>query len=280
MILVTGATGNVGSELVPQLLELEQPVRVLSRDANKVAHFGDRVERAIGSFDQPDTLDAAMQGIEQVFLMTAELGEEHVQAAVEAAKRTGVSRIVYLSSLGAGNPTIQIGKWHHDREAVIRDSGLAWTFLRPGMFASNVLQWADTIKTQGAVYYPGGAGKVAPIDPRDIATVAALALTQPGHDGNIYQLTGDELLTIGEQVEILSRVLDKPLRYVDIPPSAAREGMLQSGMPPVLVDAIIELFTLVRQDQVTYRTDTFEQTTGHKPRTFEAWCRDHAAAFQ
>jgi uncharacterized protein YbjT (DUF2867 family) len=280
MILVTGATGNVGRELVPQLLDLKQSVRVLTRDAHKVAHWKGSVEVTIGSFEQPDTLDAAMQSVKQVFLLSAGLEASHAKTAVWAARRTGVPHIVYLSSMGAGNPNIQLFRWHHESEEAIRDSGLIWTFLRPGQFMSNALMWAETIKSQETVYFPGGNGTTAPIDPRDIAAVAALALTQPGHESKIYELTGAEPLTAGKQVEILSRVLGKPLRYVDVPPAAAREGMIKSGMSVVVADAVAELFTMVREGRASQTTDTFERIVGKAPRTFEAWCQDHVAAFQ
>ena len=262
------------------LLDANQSVRVLTRDANKVAHWGDKVQIAVGSFDQPETLLAAMQGAEQLFLMTAELGANNVENAIQAATRAGVRQVVYLSSTGANDPTLLLGKWHVDREAIIRASGLAWTFLRPGYFMSNTLMWAETIKTQGSVYFPGGEGKVAPIAPEDIAAVAALALTQPGHDSQIYELTGDTLLRTADIVEILSRVLGKPLRYVDISPEAAREGMLKSGMPSLLADAVIEVFNRLREGHGEQTADTVEKLTGRKPVSFEAWCRTHVAAFQ
>lgn len=280
MILVTGATGQVGSQLVPQLLDRNVPVRALTRDVSKLASWGDRIQPVSGSFDQPETLLAAMQGVEQVYLMSSGVGAEHVEMAVNAAKQAGVRHIVLLSSLGANDTTFLIGKWHHDREAAVRESGLAWTFLRPGYFMSNALMWAETIKTQGAVYVPGSGGWSAPIDPQDIATVAALALTQPGHEDHIYDLTGEEILTTAEQLDILSRALGKPLQFVNVPPDAAREQMLQSGMPAIYVDAIMELFTRMREGGGALKTDTFERLTGHKPRTFEAWCRNHVAAFQ
>lgn len=280
MILVTGATGNVGSEVFSQLLDLNQPVRILTRDARKAAAWGDRVECAVGSFDQPSTLDAALQGVEKVFLMTNEIGAGHVAAMMQAAQSTGVRHVVYLSSTGTNYPNLLLGQWHREREEMLRASGLAWTFLRPGNFMSNTLIWAETIKTQEAVYFPGGQGKTAPIDPQDIATVAALALTQPGHEGQIYELTGGELLTAAQQVEILSQVLGKPIRYVDVPPSAAREGMLKHGMPPLVADAATEVFAFVRDGGVAQITDTFEKVVGRKPRSFAAWCRDHVAAFQ
>jgi (4-alkanoyl-5-oxo-2,5-dihydrofuran-3-yl)methyl phosphate reductase len=285
MILVTGATGNVGSELVSQLLDLNQRVRVLTRDPQKVAHWGDRVECAVGSFDQPSTLETALQGVDRIFLMTSEVGAGQVEAMMSAARQADVRHVVYLSSTGAKYPNLLLGKWHHDREEAIRASGLTWTFLRPGNFMSNTLMWAQTIKTQGTVYFPGGEGRTAPIDPQDIAAVAALALLHPGHDGRIYELTGGELLTAAQQTETLARVLDKPIRYVDIPPSTAHEGMLKSGMPPLVADAVIEVFSFVRvgrfpDGQEAQINDTFEQVAGRKPRPFEVWCRDHVSAFQ
>jgi uncharacterized protein YbjT (DUF2867 family) len=280
MILVTGATGNVGSELVSQLLDLNEPVRVLTRDPRKVAVWGDRVECAVGSFEQPETLDAALTGVEQIFLMTAEVGSAHVEAAMRAAAKADVRHVVYLSSTGVNHPNLSLGKWHQDREEAIRASGVSWTFVRPGNFMSNTLMWAQTIKTQSAVYFPGGGGRTAPIDPQDIAAVAAVALAHSGHDGQAYELTGGELLSAADQTEILSRVLDKPIHYVDVPPSAAREGMLKNGMPPPIVDAVTELFEAMRDGQGEHITNTFETLLGRKPRTFEAWCREHVAEFQ
>jgi len=280
MILVTGATGQVGSELVQQLLAQGQSVRVFTRDASKVTHLGDRVEIATGDFGQPGSLRAALQGIEKLFLMSQEMGASQVEAATKAAGQAGVKQIVLLSSLGSETPVFALGKWHADREAHVRASGIPWTFLRPGMFMTNALQWADSIKGQGVVYFPGGQGKVAPIDPYDIAAVAALALTQPGHEGQIYTLTGSELLTYAEQVETIAKALGRPVRYVDVPLSAAREGMLQSGMSAPMADALLELMAFVREGKVEYRSDTTAQLLGRAPRTFAQWCAAHIAAFQ
>lgn len=280
MILVTGATGNVGQELVSQLLEQGQSVRVLTRDPRKAAIWGDRVACTQGSFEEPETLKAALQGVDQLFLMTNEIGAEHVQTMMRAVQGTEVRNIVYLSSTGAGHPELIIGKWHIDREEAIRASGLSWTFLRPGNFMSNALMWAETIKTQGVVYSPSGEGRTAPIDPRDIATVAALALTTPDHVGKIYELTGEEALTAEQQTEILALALGKPLRCIDVPPAAFREQMVQRGLPPLVADATAEIFALIREGWGGTATDTFAQVVGRKPRAFEAWCRDHIAAFQ
>ena len=232
MILVTGATGNVGGKLVQELLALGQPVRVFVRNEAKAAHLGAQVERAVGDLDKPETLAAALQGVDALFLNTGGFGTQQDENAITAAKQAGVRHVVKLSTYGAGEPMYQIDRWHHAKEQVLLDAGLPWTMLRPGQFMSNTLQWAGMIKGQGTVYAPGGEGKVAPIDPRDIAAVAAVALTQPGHTEQAYQLTGPELLTVGEQVQIIASLLGKPLQYVDIPLSVAACQLGASVPPP------------------------------------------------
>jgi uncharacterized protein YbjT (DUF2867 family) len=279
MILIIGATGNVGKALVPQLLESGEPVRVLSRDARKLAHLDPRIERYVGDLDKPETLEAAFDGVEQIFLVTFQTQQDmHV---IEAAQRADSQGIVKLSTMEASKPHLKVGKWHREREELIEASGLDWTFLRPGMFMTNSIEWwAETIKKRGAVYFPGGKGRVAPIDPRDVAAVAGTALTQPGHSGKVYELTGPELLTIEDMARIIGRVLGKPIKYVDVPLFLARVQMLLSGMDWELVGALMEVANELRSDRGAQQTDVVEQVTGRKARTFEVWCRQHAKAFQ
>lgn len=280
MILITGATGNIGTELIPLLRESGQSLRVLVRDERKVAHLDACVERAVGDLDKSETLIGAVKGVERIFLVTFETQQD--VNLLEAAKKAGVRHIVKLSTLEATEHKIKVGKWHYEREELIRASGLDWTFLRPGMFMSNSIQWwADSIKGQGSVFFPGGKkGKVAPVDPRDIARVAALVLTQPGHHEQSYELTGSELFTIGEMVQVISGVLGKPIQYVDIPPIAAKLFMLKSGMDRALVNALMEVLASLRRNEGAIVTDTVQQVTGQPPRTFEAWCREHLKPFQ
>lgn len=280
MILITGATGHIGKELIPLLLEAEQPLRILVRDEKKVAHLDGCVERTVGDLNNPDSLFSAMHGVDKVFLVTFETQQDiHV---IEAAKRAGVQHIVKLSTLEATEHKIEVGQWHYEREELIRASGLGWTFLRPGMFMSNSIEWwSDSIKRQRSVFFPGGKkGKVAPIDPRDVARVAALALTQPGHSQQAYEITGSKLFTIGEMIQIISSVLGEPIQYMDIPPIAAKVFMLKSGMDRALVNALMEMLASLRRNEGAIVTDTVEQVTGCQPRTFEAWCREHIEAFQ
>lgn len=280
MILITGATGNIGRELIPLLLETGQPIRVFVRDERKVAYVDERVERVVGDLDKAETFVPAVKGVERIFLVTYETQQDI--NVIEAAKRAGVRHIVKLSTLEATDHKIQVGKWHYEREDLIRASGLDWTFLRPGMFMSNSIEWwAESIKGQGSVFFPGGKkGKVAPVDPCDVARVAAAALTEPGHDGQAYELTGSKLFTIGEMVQVISDVLGKPIQYVDIPPIAAKLFMLKTGMDKTLVNALMEMLRSLRKNEGAIITDIVQRVTGLPPRTFEDWCREHIKAFQ
>jgi uncharacterized protein YbjT (DUF2867 family) len=278
MILITGATGHIGKELIPQLAG--QSIRVLVRDERKVAHLDSCIERVSGDLNDFVSLVSAMRGVEKIFLVTFETQQDI--NVIEAARQMGVQHIIKLSTLEATEHKIKVGKWHYEREELIRDSGLDWTFLRPGMFMSNLIEWwAESIKGQGSVFFPGGkTGKVAPIDPRDVASVAALALTQPGHSGKAYELTGSELFTTGEIVQIISQAVGKPIQYMDIPPIAAKLFMLKTGMDKTLVNALMEMLASLRKNEGAIMTDTFQQLTGHSPRKFEDWCREHVNAFR
>jgi uncharacterized protein YbjT (DUF2867 family) len=279
MILLTGATGNIGRELTPLLFKAGQPIRILVRAEKKVAHLDPLIERCVGDLNDPETLLPAMRDVNSIFLVTYETQQDI--NVLEAAKRAGVRRIVKLSTLEATAHKIKVGKWHYEREELIRASGLDWTFLRPGMFMSNTVEWwAESIRGQESVFFPGGKkGRVAPIDPRDIASVAACALTQPGHAGKAYELTGPELFTIGEMVQVIAKVLGKPLQYRDIPPIAARLFMLKTGMDRSLVNALMEMLGSLRRDEGAIVTDTVQRVTGRESGTFEAWCCEHIDAF-
>src|SRR5262245_46463899 len=145
MILITGATGHIGKELIPQLHATGQSLRVLVRDKKKVAHLDLCIERVVGDLNDPTSLLSAMHGVERVFLVTVEMQQD--VNVIEAARRAGVQHIVKLSTLEATDHKIKVGKWHYKREELIRSSGLDWTFLRPGMFMSNTVEWwSDSIK--------------------------------------------------------------------------------------------------------------------------------------
>jgi uncharacterized protein YbjT (DUF2867 family) len=283
MILITGATGNVGASLVKELLAAGEQVRAFVTDPAKAkAKLGDKVQLAKGSFTDTASIDAAMKGVTKLFTLVppgadAPALEGHL---IDAAKRAGVAHIVKLSVAGAQYDASILGKWHRAAEKHIEQSGIAWTFLRPVGFNVNALMWAPTVKSQGVVYQPQGEGKMATIDPRDIAAVAAKCLTSNGHANKAYDLTGPEALSMHDMARMLGEAIGKPVKYVDVPDSAARESMQAMGMPPIMIDALLEFTNLVRSGGAAMVSDAVKTITGGNGRTFAAWCRENAAAFK
>ena len=281
MLLVTGATGHVGRELVRELDARGAAFRVLVRDPARAVGLPERAERVVGDLDQPTTLAAAMDGVERLFLLVPGTGMTHTEHAVAAATAAGTRHIVYLSSYAViGDPVPAMGRWHRDREQLIRASGIPATFLRPGGFMTNAFDWLPTLRAGGYVLDPVGPGRAAPIDPADIAAVAAVTLTEDGHEGEQYLLTGGETFTVAEQVQILAKATgrDIEVRAVATPAEAVRFRYLH-GAPQALADALIEGLTLMRADTVGVRTDTVRRLLGRAPGTFADWCARNAAAF-
>jgi uncharacterized protein YbjT (DUF2867 family) len=281
MILVTGATGNIGTELVRHLRTDGAPTRVITRDEKKVSHLDASVERVIGDRHDPSIIRQALQGVDKVFLLPVLLDNHDAdRLLIEAAKQAGVQLIVQISSGAVRMETKGgIGGLHREIEQLIEDSGIAWTFLRPGGFMSNTLQWAATIKSQSKVFNPTGEGKTAPISPYDIAAVAAVALISSGHEGKAYDLTGPELLSSREQVEILGKVIGKLVQCVDIPIEVAAKSAIANGLPEILVVSLAEIWKRVRAGGGTFQTNEVERLTGRPAQTFETWCHKHRSAF-
>jgi uncharacterized protein YbjT (DUF2867 family) len=277
MILVTGATGTAGSEVVKSLLERKVSFRVFVRDPRKVAHLPASVERAIGDLTQPGTLVPALQGVSRLFLLS---DPDQVPPVLDAARRTGVRHVVRLSTLEAGASPLKLSLWHQQSEEAVKASGMAWTMIKPGNFASNALMWVDMVKAKGIVFHPTGSGKTSPIDPGDIGAAAAVALTGAGHEGKSYRLTGPELLSAGDQVRIIGEALGRPLTYVPVTPAQAGDGMRKGRAPEPLIEMLTELWEDIAKGNDGGLTDTVETLTGRKPRAFAAWAREHVGAFR
>jgi uncharacterized protein YbjT (DUF2867 family) len=278
MYLIIGGTGNVGSEVVAQLLAAGKRVRVLTRDAAKVSPRSGEVEVAVGDLLQPDTVAKALVGVETVFLMNGVLDGNAFRQVIAAIQTAGSPRVVFLSTLFAADPASPIGQVHKDKEDVIRASGLHGSFVRAGNFMTNSFQWIETIRQSGTVFNGMGNGKTAPVAPRDIAAVAVKALTDPSAAG-IYEVTGEELLTLPDQVAILSRATGKPIRVVDISAGQAEEGLLKAGFPPFVAKAVSHSYEDIRQGKLAYTRDTVRKAKGAPPVTFEAWVESHRARF-
>ena len=279
MYLVTGATGNVGSALVEHLLGNGQRVRVFVRDPRKVEHWGNRVEVSQGDFEDEESFGHAASGVEGVFLMNgaAEIGA--FPRLIVAAQKQKVPRIVFLSSLFASIPGVNIGRIHKEKEDAIRHAGIPGYFLRAGGFMSNSRQWASSIKEQGVVYNPTGVGKIASIAPEDVAAVAAKLLVSPDGAEESPELTGSELQSAPEQVVLLAGAIGKPIRCVDVPAEAAIESMVRNGLPPQLAAALGESIAAVRDGRAQHLTPTVERILARKPMTFAQWAKKHAGEF-
>ena len=281
MLLITGATGNIGSGVVDLLKGQGHDVRALVRDASRADLLPDGIDIAVGDLDDADSVVAALHDIDGVFLLQAGPGTTQTQIMIDAARSAGVHRIVLLSSIGARlRPLPTIGTTLAAREDLLRESGLDVTYLRPNTLMSNALAWADGIRDENRVVDPTGPGRMPCVDPDDIARVAALVLTEDGHVGHGYILNGPEALTSCEQVEILSDVLGRTIDFVDVTPEQLAQDSIERGTPVQLAEATQNLNEMFRVGRAGVIADDIENLTGVAPRTFRDWCERHVDTFR
>jgi uncharacterized protein YbjT (DUF2867 family) len=286
-ILVTGATGTVGSEVVRQLSTKGQiNIRAAVRSANNPT-FKDlkSVDIVELDYNKPETLATAFKDVNKLFLLTPFRSDmlDLTSNLVNAAKKSGVKYIIKQSVMGAlWEPGITPGRLHRQAEKIIEESGIPFSFLRPNSFMQNFVNfYSPMIKSQRALYSPAGDGKVSFVDVRDIAAVAVHALISDNqHKGKAYNITGPEALSYGQTAEILSKGLGKEIKYVNIPDEDARKGMKDMGMDDWSANSLIELFDITRKGYTSDITSVVEELTGRKPISFSQFVIDYAEAFR
>jgi uncharacterized protein YbjT (DUF2867 family) len=273
MILVTGATGNIGAATVTALRNLDAPVRAVSRSDRD---WPDGVEGWVGDLGQ-DSVAAAAAGVEAAFLLAGHGGEAALLAALRDA---GARRVVLLSSSSAPSGALDnaVARYHLLSERAVAAAGPEWTFLRPNSFHANALRWLDQLGDGDVVRGPFGDVPVASVDPADIGAVAALALTADGHAGQAYRLSGPEALLPAEQVAILGAALGRDLRWEGWDDEQARVEMA-AGMPAEYVDAFFQFFRGGLVDETTVQP-AVPELLGRPARSFAAWAADNADAFR
>jgi uncharacterized protein YbjT (DUF2867 family) len=284
MILVTGATGSNGSEILKLLAARGVGVRAMVRGDGKASGLADlpEIEIVAGDFDDPTSLERALQGVERAFLLTnsTERAEGQQLSFVAAAKRSGVRHIVKLSQFAADEASpVRFLRYHASVERAIRESGLAYTFLRPNLYMQALLGFAPSIKAQGRFCAAIGDAKVSVVDVRDNAAVAVAALTGDGHEGQTYTLTGPEALSHAEIAAHLSAASGRAIAFIGIPPQAMREALRQMHMPPWQADGLVEDYAHYDRGEAAAIATGVKDATGAEPRAFAGFARVYAAAF-
>jgi uncharacterized protein YbjT (DUF2867 family) len=275
-VVVAGATGNVGGELVRALAARGATVRGLVRDAAR-AKLPPGVDAVAGDLDRPDSLSPALAGAAAAFLLP---GFSDMPGVMERIRDAGVRRVVLLSGSSAeeGDRDDAITRYMRDSEAAVRGGGVTWTILRPSGFMTNALEWVDQLRAGDVVRAPFAGVRIAVIDPADIAAVAATALLDDGYEERALRLTGPEPLLPADRVRILGEVLGRDLRFQGKPDAETRAEM-NAAMPAKYVDAFFSFYVEGKLDESVV-LPTVEEVCGRPPRTFAQWAAAHAEAFR
>ena len=278
--LIMGATGEVGSRVVRQLLERNIRPRVLVRSEEKArSKFGDRVDVWVGDLAAPDSMRGAIQGVDTVFLVNVGPAiPERDKAAAMISKDVGVRKIVKLSSLDVEHG-LAIGAWHEKGEAAIREIGIPFTFVRPTGFMSNLLAWAHSIKTESVVRSSTAEGRRPFIHSEDIASVCLAALLNDEYLGEVLPITGPESLTFGEVTAIISEAIGRPLSYQVISDEEARERYCRISASQEETDAHVALWQAIRDGQLAATTDWVDRILGKKPIALRQWVSENVRSF-
>ena len=284
MILITGATGKTGSATAKSLGEKGETFRALIRNEEKkegLESLGGEV--VIGSIENTEVVNQSMQGVKTVLVL---LPNSESQLALEkqlvdSAKQAGVERIVKMSSIEATpDATSPIPKLHLESEEYIKQSGLAWTMIKPNFYMQNLLASAGTIKEQCKIFLPMADGKTGMIDTTDVGKVLAKVLSEEGHESMNHEITGPEILSFYEVAEIFSQALGKQVDYVDVPMDAYKETLGQFLTNQWHLDAVIDLFKGIAEGGIEDKTDTFNELMGETPKSLSQFLAENSFIFK
>jgi uncharacterized protein YbjT (DUF2867 family) len=285
VILITGATGLTGAELVRRLSAKGIPSRALVRNLVKAQQLAllPNVEVAVGDMAQPDSMTEALRGVDRAMLISSSdpMMVETQSTFIDAARKAGVKHVVKLSGIIPElDSAFRFARMHAEIEKRLEDSGLAYTHLRAGEFMPSYFRQVPSIVGRGILALPMRDARIASLDIGDLAEVAIAVLTSPGHEGKTYPLTGPESLSMAEVAEKLSAAIGKTIRYVDVPPKEANKARLAAGMPPYLTEGLDELFAERRNGKESNVWPTIEEVFGRKPTTFDEFAVRNAAIFR
>ena len=283
MILITGATGTVGSEVVKRLSAHSIPVRAVTRDPRKAdAQRLPHVHVVQGDFDDVESMRRACAGVDRVFLVTNSTARTEQQQITftRVAHQSGVRHIVKLSQLHAdARAPGRFLRYHAAVEAAVQASGLTFTFLRPNLYMQGLLYFRQSIQAQRAFFATAGDARISAVDVRDLADVAVAALTTAQHDNQSYALTGPEALTFTEMAHQLSRAIGRTIAFVDVPPEAMRAALADQGFPAWQAEGLLEEFAMYRRGEAAGVEPGVRDALGRPARAFAAFARDYAPLF-
>jgi uncharacterized protein YbjT (DUF2867 family) len=281
-ILVTGATGNTGRALVDALARRGALVRAMVRAEADRAKLPAGVPAVVADFDDLASIAAALEGAERAYLVTpsSERAEEQQRRFADLAAKAGVRHLVVLSQLASDeNSPVRFLRYHAAVEQHVRDLGIPYTFLRPNLFFQGLLAFAGTISSQGQFYAPIGDATISAIDVRDIADVAAVTLTEAGHEGATYTLTGPASITHTQMAAALAAALGRDVTFTDVPPEAFADS-LRGILPPWQVEGLLEDYAHYRRGEAASVSSAVAEITGRPARDIQQFARDYAPAFK
>jgi uncharacterized protein YbjT (DUF2867 family) len=283
MILITGATGTVGSEVVKRLSAQGIEVRAVTRHPPKMTDNPlPGVEFVQADFEDPESMRRVCSGVDRAFLLTnsTERAEQQQIAFVRVAQESGVRHVVKLSQLHAdASSPERFLRYHGVVEAAIQTAGLTFTFLRPNLYMQGLLNFSDTIKQKNAFFAAAGDARISAVDVRDLADVAVAALTTSQQQNKIYSLTGPEALTFANMAQQLSRAVGRSIAFVDVPPEAMRAALADLGFPAWQADGLLEEFAMYRRGDAAGIEPGVREALGRPARSFAKFARDYTSLF-